>query len=244
MNCLGCLTILKEIDKDPNGDLNCVCARCRAEEEHDFDAYPNVRFDRCGNYIEKPKMESNPKISPVEMNNVNPAYQRILNIWYALESNPNLIQDVSNDAEIIVRGRMEQFLGEPVKLIPYKLFPLDACTPNSNRAIIEIKEASYTMAQLDECGPRDGAFIPQRKITYLQLACGLTDGPKGRRENNHFQTGYFCYLLQDGIYYMTIQQILKKILPEEGTALQCQTWRMNAKDYGVFFTSEHWTKLK
>ena len=41
-----------DIDKDPNGDANCVCARCRAEESHDFDKEPHVKFDRSGKRID------------------------------------------------------------------------------------------------------------------------------------------------------------------------------------------------
>ena len=174
----------------------------------------------------------------------NPAYQRILNIWYAIEGSTDLVTDEGNDAERIVRSAMAEHLGEPVKRIPYKLFPLDAYTSRSMRAILEIKQANYTMADLDRPAPRKGAFIPQNKITYLQLACGLTAGPKGRRESNHFQTGYFCYLLEDGVYYMTIQQILKKLMPEESSDERwCEIWRMKPGEYGAFFTSEHWTKL-
>ena len=51
--CINCLTELNALDDDPNGCKNCVCARCRAEEAHDFDAEPNVRFDRAGSIIEK-----------------------------------------------------------------------------------------------------------------------------------------------------------------------------------------------
>lgn len=50
--CVNCTVELSYIDDDPNGEKNCVCARCRAEEEHDFDAEPDVGFDRYGNIIE------------------------------------------------------------------------------------------------------------------------------------------------------------------------------------------------
>ena len=39
------------MDDDPNRDENAVCARCRAEEAHDFDVEPNVVFDRSGNMV-------------------------------------------------------------------------------------------------------------------------------------------------------------------------------------------------
>lgn len=47
-HCISCDTVLTVIDDDPNGDKNCVCARCEAEEGHDFDADPWVLFNRCG----------------------------------------------------------------------------------------------------------------------------------------------------------------------------------------------------
>lgn len=36
------------IDDDPDGAPNVTCARCRAEEAHDFDLEPDVEFDRSG----------------------------------------------------------------------------------------------------------------------------------------------------------------------------------------------------
>ena len=51
-NCINCLTELSELDDDPNSDKNCVCAKCRAEEAHDFDAEPNVKYDRRGHQID------------------------------------------------------------------------------------------------------------------------------------------------------------------------------------------------
>ena len=51
-NCINCTTPLNVLDDDPNGDPNCVCAKCRAEENHDFDMEPNVVFDRRGHRIE------------------------------------------------------------------------------------------------------------------------------------------------------------------------------------------------
>lgn len=46
--CLGCGTELGHLDMDPNGDENATCARCRAEEDHDFDAEPDAVFNRAG----------------------------------------------------------------------------------------------------------------------------------------------------------------------------------------------------
>lgn len=51
--CINCGDELNAFfDDDPNGDHNCVCARCRAEDKHDFDREPNVKFDRRGHRIE------------------------------------------------------------------------------------------------------------------------------------------------------------------------------------------------
>lgn len=52
--CIGCGTeMIGVIDNDPNGAENCNCARCRAEESHDFDVEPDIEFDRSGRVIEK-----------------------------------------------------------------------------------------------------------------------------------------------------------------------------------------------
>jgi hypothetical protein len=47
-HCISCDTVLTVVDDDPNGDKNCVCARCEAEEGHDFDADPWCAFTREG----------------------------------------------------------------------------------------------------------------------------------------------------------------------------------------------------
>jgi len=51
-HCISCQVELNALDEDPNGDKNCVCAKCRAEERHDFDREPNVKFDRAGRRID------------------------------------------------------------------------------------------------------------------------------------------------------------------------------------------------
>jgi hypothetical protein len=51
-HCMNCLTQMCGIDDDPNGDHNTTCAKCKAEEHHDFDAFPDVTFDRAGRYVE------------------------------------------------------------------------------------------------------------------------------------------------------------------------------------------------
>ena len=51
--CINCGVKLEEFDRNSNGDNNCVCAKCRAEENHDFDAFPGVAFDRQGNRVKK-----------------------------------------------------------------------------------------------------------------------------------------------------------------------------------------------
>lgn len=52
VNC-GC-PLMDAYDRDPNGDPNCVCAKCRAEDKHDFDKEPGVVFDRAGHRIIDP----------------------------------------------------------------------------------------------------------------------------------------------------------------------------------------------
>lgn len=49
--CIGCHDVMGWLDRDPNGAENATCARCRAEERHDFDVEPDVVFDRKGNRI-------------------------------------------------------------------------------------------------------------------------------------------------------------------------------------------------
>ena len=51
--CINCSRdLIPAIDEDPNGDLGCKCAQCLAEESHDFERYPDVKFSRSGRYIE------------------------------------------------------------------------------------------------------------------------------------------------------------------------------------------------
>lgn len=49
--CISCQTPLTVIDEDPNGEQNATCAKCRAEENHDFDAEPNAQYSRDGTRI-------------------------------------------------------------------------------------------------------------------------------------------------------------------------------------------------
>lgn len=51
--CIGCGEKLTSIDDDPNGEHNVTCARCRAEEDHDFDAEPSVEFNRDGSQADE-----------------------------------------------------------------------------------------------------------------------------------------------------------------------------------------------
>jgi len=55
-HCINCFVELNCLDEDPNGDKNCVCAKCRAEESHDFDAEPDVKFDRAGRPMESERV--------------------------------------------------------------------------------------------------------------------------------------------------------------------------------------------
>lgn len=50
--CLSCQHQLSSLDVDPDGAENTTCAKCRAEESHDFDAQPDALFDRAGRRIE------------------------------------------------------------------------------------------------------------------------------------------------------------------------------------------------
>jgi hypothetical protein len=77
--CISCgIELIDELDSDPNGDKNCVCARCRAEEDHDFDAEPNVRFDRCGRMIEPPKKKRfNLELLPVSVEKLKASRKRL-----------------------------------------------------------------------------------------------------------------------------------------------------------------------
>lgn len=54
-HCIGCATVLLEIDKDPNGRQNSTCKRCIAEEGHDFDVEPDAVFSRMGERTDTPK---------------------------------------------------------------------------------------------------------------------------------------------------------------------------------------------
>ena len=51
-DCMNCGTRLNAFDEDPNGDMGCVCIRCRREEEHDFDIEPTAKFNRRGQRVD------------------------------------------------------------------------------------------------------------------------------------------------------------------------------------------------
>lgn len=50
--CISCTDDLCHLDDDPNGSRNATCARCRAEEEHDYDVEPHAVFSRSGERID------------------------------------------------------------------------------------------------------------------------------------------------------------------------------------------------
>lgn len=51
-NCIICQTeLIRSLDADPNGEMDVKCARCVAEEAHDFDRDPDVEFTRGGNCL-------------------------------------------------------------------------------------------------------------------------------------------------------------------------------------------------
>lgn len=54
-HCIGCGTVLLEIDKDPNGRQNSTCKQCIAEEGHDFDVEPDAVFSRMGERTDTPR---------------------------------------------------------------------------------------------------------------------------------------------------------------------------------------------
>ncbi len=59
--CISCGVELGVLDEDLNGDKNATCAKCRAEENHDFDAEPDARYDRAGHRIERRAGNNLPK---------------------------------------------------------------------------------------------------------------------------------------------------------------------------------------
>ena len=61
-NCINCGEELCNLDDDPNGDRNATCARCKAQDEHDFDAEPGAVFSRSGERVEsKPQRPTMPQ---------------------------------------------------------------------------------------------------------------------------------------------------------------------------------------
>jgi len=57
--CFNCLEeMLPHFDNDLNGEANVKCAKCRAEESHDFDVEPDVEFDRAGRLVEPDVLDS------------------------------------------------------------------------------------------------------------------------------------------------------------------------------------------
>lgn len=50
--CIKCGVLLNVLDEDPNGEKNPDCARCRAEENHDFDRETKAIFNRAGKRID------------------------------------------------------------------------------------------------------------------------------------------------------------------------------------------------
>lgn len=50
-DCVSCGNKLLFSDAHPNGDMSPVCAQCEAEQDHDFDAEPNVVYNRYGRRV-------------------------------------------------------------------------------------------------------------------------------------------------------------------------------------------------
>ena len=54
VNCFECgCEMFDSIDSDPDGQQNATCAKCRAEQSHDFDLEPAAMFDRSGRRIDQ-----------------------------------------------------------------------------------------------------------------------------------------------------------------------------------------------
>ena len=51
-DCIECGTELTPVDDDPNRTCGATCARCLAEQSHDFEAEPGVEFTRSGQRVE------------------------------------------------------------------------------------------------------------------------------------------------------------------------------------------------
>lgn len=69
-HCINCGVELEGCDHDPNGEQNPICARCVAEEDHDFDVEPNATFNRTGERVDVPTIFVKvfpPKIGPWQM---------------------------------------------------------------------------------------------------------------------------------------------------------------------------------
>lgn len=54
-SCIECGTELTVVDQDPNRTCGGVCARCVAEQSHDFDAEPDAVFTRAGTRMPTPR---------------------------------------------------------------------------------------------------------------------------------------------------------------------------------------------
>ncbi|MBD8681715.1 MULTISPECIES: hypothetical protein [Pseudomonas] len=56
-NCIECGNELTVVDDDPNRTCGATCKRCLAEQNHDFDAEPDVQFSRSGERMGAPSLQ-------------------------------------------------------------------------------------------------------------------------------------------------------------------------------------------
>lgn len=97
-HCVGCGTnLLDQFDRDPNGDPGCVCAKCKAEEKHDYDVEPGVVFNRDGSRAEPVK----PAMTRITLEMPAEAVNRLMEKWKT--KRPEMLQ-AFKDAGIDVVG--------------------------------------------------------------------------------------------------------------------------------------------
>lgn len=97
-HCVGCGTkLLDQFDRDPNGDPGCVCAKCKAEERHDYDVEPGVVFNRDGSRAEPVK----PAMTRITLEMPASAVNRLMEQWKT--KRPEMLQ-AFKDAGIDVVG--------------------------------------------------------------------------------------------------------------------------------------------
>lgn len=76
--CIECGNELTAIDDDPNRTCGVTCARCLAEQNHDFDAEPGVEFTRSGKRVgeDAPQEHGTPVAIRNALKRIKPLAQR------------------------------------------------------------------------------------------------------------------------------------------------------------------------